>query len=823
MLLATLPPTKKSRKMFGNIPCWCGAPLIVTVIPYFCNQIEAKMRATLLTFLLSLVFLPLSVMAQRVSLSGYMRDAATGESLIAGTVYVKEVNQGAQTNTYGFYSVSVPPGKYTVIYSYIGYSPMALEMDLSSNLSYTAELQKGALMKEVSVTAGRKDANVKNAEMGTVNLSISRIKNLPVLFGEVDILKTLQLLPGVQSAGEGNSGFYVRGGGPDQNLVLLDDAVVYNTGHLFGFFSVFNGDAIKDVTLIKGGAPANYGGRLSSVVDVSMKEGNMKELHAQGGIGLIASRFTLEGPIVKDKGSFMVSARRTYIDVLARPFSKRLENTGYYFYDANLKANYNITKNDRLYLSGYKGVDKFKFQNSRGSFKADIPWGNNTATLRWNHLFNDQLFVNTTLVYNDYDFASNFNQSTFAVRLASGIKDYNAKTDFDYYTKSNHHIKAGGAYTYHTFIPNQVSGQVDTIKLEPNNAFTKYAHEAGLYILDDFDANDWLKVNVGMRYSWFGQIGPYTKLTQDAAGNTTDSTTYSKGEIVKTYGGWEPRLNLRFALNDKSSIKSSFSQTYQYIHLVTNNGSTLPTDVWAPSTALIRPQKAHQYSVGYFRNFLDNNLETSVEVYYKDMKNQLQYREGYTPNTLRDPELDYVFGKGEAYGAEFFVNKTKGKFTGWLGYTLSWTYQTFEKLNDGQKFPLKYDRRHDISAVGSYKFNNKWTLSSVFVFGSGNAITLPTAYYFIDGQLVQLFSKVNAYRLPSYHRLDISATYTPQHKKPRRWQGSWAFSVYNVYNRKNPYFLYVDNSGSVNTGIKVAAYQVYILPIIPAITYNFKF
>lgn len=777
----------------------------------------------LVTTLLFLSF-TITAIAQRVSLSGYMRDAATGESLIAGTVYIKEADQGATTNNYGFYSISVPAGKkYTVIYSYVGYTPLALEMDLSSNLSYNAELKNGTTMKEVKITSGRKDENVKSADMGTVSLSIGRIKTLPVLFGEVDILKTLQLLPGVQSAGEGNSGFYVRGGGPDQNLVLLDDAVVYNTGHLFGFFSVFNGDAIKDVTLIKGGAPANYGGRLSSVVDVSMKEGNMKEYHAEGGIGLIASRLTLEGPIKKEKGSFMISGRRTYIDVLARPFSKNLQNTGYYFYDANVKANYRIGEKDRIYLSGYTGVDKFKFSNSRGSFSADIPWGNNTATLRWNHQFSDKLFANTTAVYNDYDFASSFNQASFAVKLSSGIRDYNIKTDFDYYTPGNHHIKTGGIYTYHTFIPNQVSGQLDTIKLEPNNAFTKYAHEAGIYVLDDFEPTDWLKINAGLRYSLFAQTGPYTGYQFDAAGNATDSVKYNKGEIAKTYGGWEPRLNLRFALNNGSSFKTSVSQTYQYIHLVSNNGSTLPTDIWAPSTYLIRPQKAVQYSAGYFRNFLDDKLETSVEVYYKDMQNQLQYREGYTPNTLRDPELEYVRGRGYAYGAEFFVNKTKGNFTGWVGYTLAWTNQVFGQLNGGQPFPLKYDRRHNVSAVATYNFNKKWTVSSVFVFGSGNAITLPTAYYFIDGELVQLYSKINAYRVPAYHRLDLSATYTPQPKKKHRWEGSWAFSVYNAYNRKNPYFLYVDNSGNVSQGIDVKIFQVYILPIVPSITYNFKF
>ncbi|MCW3120605.1 MAG: TonB-dependent receptor [Flavipsychrobacter sp.] len=773
--------------------------------------------------LLLVVLMPVSLLAQKTSLSGYIRDAATGESLIAATVHIKEADQSAVSNNYGFYSVSVPQGKYTVIFSYVGYSQKEITIDLSKNQSFNAEMVSSTEMKEVKVTSARKDENVKNTEMGTITLSMARIKELPVLFGEVDILKTLQLLPGVQSAGEGNSGFYVRGGGPDQNLVLLDDAVVYNTGHLFGFFSVFNSDAIKDVTLIKGGPAANYGGRLSSVVDVYMKEGNMKEYHAEGGIGLIASRLSLQGPIKKDKGSFIVSGRRTYIDVLAKPFTDKLKNTGYYFYDANMKANYKLGKHDRIYLSGYMGVDKFKFQSPNGNFKADIPWGNQTATFRWNHQFNDKLFVNTALVYNDYNFASNFNQNTFSVKLASGIKDYNAKSDFDYYTSYNHHFKAGVAYTHHTFIPNQISGQVDTIKLDPNNAFTKYAHETGAYILDDFEPTKWWKINVGLRYSWFGQTGPYMAYTYDANGKATDSTKYGSGNIVKAYGGWEPRFNMRFELNDNSSIKTSIAKTYQYIHLVSNNGSTLPTDVWAPSTLLVNPQKAWQYSAGYFHNFLDNKLETSVEVYYKDMKNQIQYKDGYTPNSLEDPERSYVFGTGTAYGAEFFINKTQGKFTGWIGYTLAWTYEKFPGLNNGESFPNKYDRRHDISVVGSYKFNKKWNVSSVFVYGSGNAITLPTAYYFVNGSLREYFSKVNAFRLPSYHRLDISATYTPQHSKPHRWEGSWTFSVYNVYDHHNPYFLYVDNQGTASTGIKVTVYEVYILPILPSITYNFKF
>ena len=775
------------------------------------------------SLLLLLLLLPVTLFAQKVTLSGYMHDAETGEALITGTVFIKEADQGAQTNNYGFYSVSVAPGKYTVTYSYVGYAPVIKDMDLSASLSFNAELHSTSRLNEVQITSQRKDENVKNTEMGTVSLSIERIKTLPVLFGEVDVLKTLQLLPGVQSAGEGNSGFYVRGGGPDQNLVLLDDATVYNTGHLFGFFSVFNSDAIKDVTLIKGGAPANYGGRLSSVVDITMKEGNMKEYHAEGGIGLIASRLTLEGPIKKEKGSFMFAARRTYVDVIARPFSSRLRNSGYYFYDLNLKANYKLGTKDHLYLSGYLGVDKFKFENTRGTFRADIPWGNKTATFRWNHQFSDRLFSNTTLVYNDYNFSSNFTQNTFAIKITSGIRDYNAKTDFDYYSSGNHHFKAAVAYTYHKFIPNQISGRADTIVLNPKNAFIKYAHEAGVYILDDFDVTKWFKINAGVRYSAFQQVGPYTYYTLDGNGKPTDSSVYGKGKPIKTYGGLEPRLNLRFQLNDDQSIKTSVSRTYQYLHLVSNNGTTLPTDVWVPSTYTVKPQVAWQYSAGYFRNLLDNKIETSVEVYYKQMENQVQYKEGFTPNTITDPELSYVFGKGTAYGAEFFINKTQGKFTGWIGYTLAWTYLDFPDLNHGQTFPAKYDRRHDLSVVASYELSKKWTLSSVFVYGSGNSITLPTALYTINAQPAQYFSNINAYRLPAYHRLDISATYTPHHTKPRKWQGSWSFSVYNVYDRHNPYFLYVDNQGTLTKGIKVTVYEVSILPIIPSITYNFKF
>ncbi|RYD55184.1 MAG: TonB-dependent receptor [Sphingobacteriales bacterium] len=777
-------------------------------------------------FAILFIFLtPGTLLAQKkVSLSGYMKDASSGEALINATIYVKELAIGAQTNNYGFYSISMPAGSYTVIFSYVGFTSRTETINLIESRTQDVEMQSTTSLKEIEVTTTRRDENVKGTEMGSMTLSAEQVKTLPVVFGETDILKSLQLMPGVKSAGEGSAGFYVRGGGPDQNLMLLDDAVVYNTGHLFGFFSVFNTDALKNVTLIKGGMPANYGGRLSSVVDVSMKEGNMKEYHAEGGIGLIASRLTLEGPIKKDKGSFMLSGRRTYIDVLIKPFvTGTFSGSGYYFYDANLKANYKITKKDRLYLSGYFGRDKFKFASSSGNFDVDIPWGNSTATLRWNHQFNDKLFLNTTAVYNDYQFAFSGGLPDFYFKLSSGIRDYNMKSDLDYYTSFNHHIKAGIAYTKHKFIPNQISGKAGETVLNPDNALIKYAHEAGAYIMDDFDVTKWFRINAGVRYSWFGQIGPYTQYQYGFDQKKSDSTKYNSGELVQSYGGWEPRVNLRFTLSEKSSIKASVARAYQYIHLVSNNGSTLPTDIWLPSTLMVNPQQAWQYSLGYFRNFFDNKVETSVEVYYKDMKNQIEYRANYQPNTTRDPELDFVFGNGKAYGAEFFINKTRGKFTGWIGYTLSWTYRTFPDLNDGRRFPAKYDRRHDLSIVGTYQANPKWTFSSVFVFGSGNAVTLPIGFAIVQTQLAPLYSDINAYRLFPYHRLDLSAIYTPKPKKPKRWQSSWAFSIYNVYSRQNPYFLYADLEGNLAQSTQVKIKQVSIFPILPSVTYNFSF
>ncbi len=763
----------------------------------------------------------------KFTITGYVKDSLSGESLIGATISINGKNNGVGSNQYGFFSITLPEGKYAVSCTYVGYESQLIHFDLSKNTAFNfLLLPKISTNKEIIISAVKKDANVKNAQMGKIDLSMNQVKSLPVIFGEVDILKTLQLLPGVQNAGEGNIGLYVRGGGPDQNLILLDDAIVYNTGHLFGFFSIFNSDAIKNTSLIKGGMPAQYGGRLSSVLDVSMKEGNMNNLQVDGGVGLIASRFSIQGPIKKNKASFIVSARRTYIDLLIKPLIPKSSNyygSGYYFYDLNLKMNYQFSEKDRLYLSGYFGRDVFNFNNSQRSFRANIPWGNSTATLRWNHVFNRKLFANTTLVYNDYKFGFDAQQQALEILLSSGIRDLSAKTDFDYFLNPKNKIKFGALFTYHTFSPNILSGRSDTTVFNPNNTNKKYANEAAVYIQDDWTISDKLQANIGMRLSGFSQIGPYTIYKTDSNGNKLDSTVYKRGQPIKTYCGFEPRFTLRYSINDETSVKASVVHNLQYIHLVSNSGTTLPTDLWVPSTYLVKPQIGWQYSTGIFKNFNENTFETSIELYYKTMQNQIEYAAGYTPS-LKDPEQSFVFGKGWSYGAEFYANKSRGRFTGWIGYTLSWSWRQFPQLNNGEKYPAKYDRRHDLNIVGAYDLNKHWKISAVFVFATGNATTLPTQFYIIDGILTQEYSKINQYRLPAYHRLDVAATYTPTYKPNKKIHGSWVFSIYNVYDHLNPYFIYFDQTGGAYSGtLKVSARQVSLFPIIPSVTWNFHF
>jgi hypothetical protein len=761
----------------------------------------------------------------KYTLNGYIKDSLSGESILSASISFG--GKVITSNPFGFYSITLDEGEYTVIVSHASY------MTRSFNVALTQDIQQNILLvpkagdlNEVVVYSRKRDANVRNAQMGKIDLSIGQIKSIPAFLGEVDILKAIQLLPGIQSAGEGNSGFYVRGGGPDQNLIILDDAVVYNSGHLFGFFSIFNSDAIKNTSIIKGGMPAQYGGRLSSVLDVTMKDGNSNRFQGEGGIGLIASRLSIQGPLKKDKASFILSGRRTYIDALAKPFISKESNaygSGYYFYDLNAKLNYKMSEKDKLFLSGYFGRDVFSFRDKKLSFRADIPWGNSTGTLRWNHIFNPRLFANTTLVYNDYNFNFGAAQNNFEINLSSGIKDGTFKMDLDFYPSGSHKMKFGGLSTYHKFIPNVTSGHQDSVVFQPSNGGEKYALENALYIQDDWDLSSRIKLNYGLRWSSFTQLGPYTKFIKDANQNKLDSTYYKNFQKIITYAGWEPRATIRYSLNNNTSVKASVTRNLQFIHLVSNAGTTLPTDLWVPSTFLVKPQISMQYAAGLFRNFQNNEYETSVEVYYKRMQNQIEYKEGYSPS-LRDPEEEFVFGKGWSYGSEWFVNKTRGRLTGWIGYTLSWTWRQFPQLNEGLKYPAKYDRRNDLSVVGMFELNKKWKLGSVFVYATGNATSLPERFYVLNGVLTQEYSAINKYRMPSYHRLDVSATYTPEKKQKKKWESYWVFSVYNLYNRKNPYFIYFDQSGNpYNGSVQIQAKQVSLFPILPSVTWNFRF
>ena len=786
------------------------------------------MKGSLFILLFS-ILLSVTVNAQKYTLSGYIKDSKTGETLIGAIVLNTEnTSQATATNEYGFYSLTLPVGTYKMMVQYLGYKPFQFEVSLTEKTRKNIELTSTSeQLEEIVVKVERTDENVKSTDMGRIDLDIEKAKTLPVVFGEVDIMKTIQLLPGVQSSGEGNTGFYVRGGGPDQNLVLLDEAVVYNPGHLMGFFSVFNADAIKNSTLIKGGMPANYGGRLSSVLDISMKDGNDKEYHAEGGIGIISSRLLLEGPIQKNKSSFMITGRRTYIDVLAKPFTKNSQLGGvpYYFYDLNTKANYRFSDKDRLYLSGYFGRDVAEFQLFDGRLKAGFDWGNATTTLRWNHLFNDKIFMNLSAIYNNYQFTADAKFDELENTFKSSINDYNAKLDFTYFPHIRHTIRFGLNHTYHVFNPRSLSINTgDTIFENEQSNEKKYAHESAIYLMDEYKVTDDLMFTFGVRGVGFAQMGPFTYYQYNELDliDTSLTKSYNKGEVVNTHFGIEPRFSARYSLNSSSSIKAGYAYNHQYVHLVSNSYTSLPLDIWVPSSVLVQPQISQQVSAGFFKNFKDNMFETSIEVYYKDLKNQIEYGESYTPDQLnKSIEYEFVFGNGTSYGAEFFFNKQLGDLTGWVGYTLSWTDRVFPDLNNGERFPARFDRRHDLSVVGTYNLNKKWVFSTAFVYGTGQSTTMPQQFYISESTVAKDYGPRNGYRMEAYHRLDLSAIW--KLKESNKFSHELVFSIYNVYNRKNPFFYYIDTKFDQHDGVKNTAYKVYIFPILPSITWNFKF
>lgn len=779
--------------------------------------INAIPRCCHLVIVLFLLLTNLAQAQEKYTISGAITDASSGEELIGASVWITELRTGGITNEYGFYSVTIPEGTYTLNISYVGYAKTVKQLSLTESILLNEELEpESTTLDEVVVTSGRKEDNIQSAQMSVTSLDIKEIAVVPVVFGEQDIIKTIQLLPGIKS-NEGGGGFFVRGGSADQNLILLDEAPVYNASHLLGFFSVFNSDAIKDLTVYKGHIPAEFGGRASSVLDIQMNNGNNKKFNASGGIGLISSRLTLEAPIVKDKGSFIISGRRTYLDLFLKlSGDEDVNNSVLYFYDLNAKANYKFGKKDRVFISGYFGRDKFGFGDDFG-----FDWGNTTATVRWNHLFNDRLFSNTTALFSDYNYDVEIGGDegeNNGFNITSAIQDVSLKQDLKYYINPSNTLKFGVNGIYHTFIPGQINPQFNS-NLNAIELQEKYAWEVAAYVSDDVELSEKINLNAGLRYSWFGQVGPGDIFTYDGDGDVATSENYDSGEIVETYGGLEPRAGLTYLLSDDTSVKASFGRNRQYLHLVSNSTSGTPIDVWIPSSSNVKPQIADQYALGYYRNFKEDAYESSVEVYYKDMQNQIDYRTGAELIFNENVESQLLFGKGWSYGAEFFIKKNIGKLTGWASYTWSKTDRKFEGIDDGDPYPANWDRTHDLSLVGIYKLNPKWTLSASFVYQTGNAITYPVGKYEVDDEIINLYDTRNDNRLPDYHRLDLGATW--QLKKTSRFESNLNFSVYNAYGRRNAFS--INFQEAENDPNRTEAVRLSLFSFVPSVTYNFKF
>jgi len=753
----------------------------------------------------------------RHTISGTVKASSTGETLVGASVRLKEnPHNGTAANAYGFYSLSAPPGNYTLVVSFTGYTAAEIPITLDRDRSVDIPLNAKDQLQEVVVGANRTNNNqVSSPQMGVERLNTTQIRNVPVLFGEKDVLRTISLLPGVQAAGEGNTGFFVRGGASDQNLILLDEAPVYNASHLLGFFSTFNSDAIKDVSLYKGGMPAEFGGRLSSVLDVKMLDGNNRQFGVEGGLGLISSRIRLEGPITEDKGSFLISARRTYIDLFAHLSKDSLvKGSSLYFYDLNVKANYHFDSRNALFLSGYFGHDDIGLNNVFGT-----NWGNATGTLRFNHVFNSRLFSNTSLIFSNYNYEAESFLTNDDFQATSRITDINFKEDLQLTASPAHSVKLGINFIRHSIAPGDITSSA-TSAINNTSVGRRYGFENALYISDDWKASGRLTLLYGLRISGVALLGPGTFKTYDGTGKTVDSINYSSGQLVRNYINFEPRLSASYLLDETSSVKLSYYRNTQNIHLLNNSTTFNPTDIYVLSSNNVRPEIADQLSLGWFRNFHDNQYEFSAELYYKWLQNQIDYRNGANLVANPDIESQLVFGSGRAYGLELYIKKKYGRLNGWISYTLSRTEDKFDQINDGRYFPASHDRTHSLSVVGIYRFSKKWTFSGTFIYATGNAVSYPTGKY-VDGGLTTFsYSGRNNYREPANNRLDLSATWEGrQHKK---YQSSWTFGVYNVYGHWDPYTITFRNSKSVPD--KTEAVQTSLFPRpIPSATWNFKF
>ena len=775
-------------------------------------------------------WMTIGVFAQeKYTLSGTITDAQTGEDLMGVNIYLKDNPQkGTVTNYYGFYSLSLPKGDYQIMYDFLGYESQEVTVHLDKNQKINVKLEpESESLEEVVVTGKTKKRNVRSTALGTHRLSLKAIENLPVLLGEKDVLKVVQLLPGVKPAGEGQAGFYVRGGNIDENLILLDEAPVYNASHVLGFFSVFNSDALRDAKLYKGHIPARYGGRLSSVLEIKMKEGNNRDFHARGGIGLISSRLTLEAPIVKNKASFVVSGRRTYLDILthAATQDEDVDNTRFYFYDLNLKANWKFNDNNRLFLSGYFGRDVFGFSDDYNDDTSDasFTWGNATFSLRYNRIFNNRLFSNTTVIFSDYNYRIRLEEEgyhMFYFDLGAGIRDISFKDDFNYYLNEKNKMNFGVEITRHTLRPSSFESSEENQNLEKLNINNRYVFENALYIANEQEINRKIKLYYGLRYTNFLHMGggEFTRYNKEGLAEFTKE--YDKWEVVKMFNKLSPRISMSYAFDEMTSLKAAFAQTHQFLHLMTNSSSSNPMDVWMPSGLNIPPQTSYQTSLGYFKNLKQGLYEFSAEVYYRTMQNVLDYKTGTRITLNPEVEKDLLYGKGKAYGLELLMRKKQGRITGWISYTLARSLRQFDEINNGEWFPATQDRIHDISVVANYKISERTRLAAVWVYYTGNAVTFPAGFYQIGGREYPYFTERNGGRMPDYHRLDLSLTL--YNKPGKKFRSNWNFSVYNAYGRMNPYLIYFRRDWE-NNSKSLKPRQITLFRWVPSITYNFKF
>ncbi|WP_281631737.1 TonB-dependent receptor [Flavobacterium luteolum] len=786
------------------------------------------------TFFLFILTIFTSFAQEKFTLSGIISDSKNNETLIGVNIFIPSLKIGTTTNEYGFYSLSVPKGEYDIEISYVGYQTIqkhiSLHQDTKSNFSIK---EGGEELQEVVITENKGKINVKSPEMSVNKLSISTIKKMPVVLGEVDVIKSILLLPGVTNAGEGASGFNVRGGGADQNLILLDEATIFNSSHVFGFFSVFNPDAIKDLKLYKGGIPARYGGRASSVLEIYQKDGSSKDFHMNGGIGLISSRLLAEGPIVKDKGSFLIGGRASYAHLFLK-LSEDNKNNSAYFYDLNTKLSYKLNDNNSLYLSGYFGRDVFSLNKSFTN-----TYGNSTLNLRWNHLYSNKLFSNLSLIYSDYYYGLDLDFVGF--NWDSGIKNYNIKYDFKHYLSDKLKLNYGVNGIYYDFNPGTIKPTSEDSGINPDQLDKKYAFEPSVYLDAESQLSKKITVAYGLRYSLFYRLGASTINYYDnnqavvfnndmqiyEKGTPTSTKYFSQNKVIQSYDNFEPRFSLSYQLNEDQSIKASYNRMAQYLQLISNTSSPTPLDVWMPSDNYIKPQLADQVALGYFRNIYNDAYSLEVETYYKKIQNRLDYIDGADLIANNAIEQVILNGHMRSYGLELMIKKNKGKFNGWISYTLSKSEQqtpgrTPEEIgiNNGQWYASAYDKTHNLAITSAYNLNEKWSFGANFALQSGQPVTYPNGQYEYLGITVPSYGLRNENRLPAYHHLDISATLTPSKNKDRNWKGEWVFSIYNLYNRMNA--ASINFRQNTDTGLNEAV-QLSIFGIVPAVSYNFKF